>query len=250
MRVSESVALVTGAAGGIGRALVAELAARRARRILAADLPGPLAGAAFPAGGPVAPFPLDVTDEAAVRAAAAAHPGVTLVVNNAAIVHFEGIVGAPSLAGARALFEVNFWGSLHVARAFAPLLARNGGGALVNVLSEVARASAPFVGPYSASKAAAWSATQAMRAELRAQGTHVLAVFPSSTDTPMLAGIGGDKQPAEAVARGLLDALEEGREDVSIGAHSVEIEASMRRDPKAVEREFAAFLPGAPAIPD
>ena len=91
---------------------------------------------------------------------------------------------------------------------------------------------------------------QAMRAEIRAQGSHMLAVFPSSTDTPMLAGIGGDKQPPEAVALGLLDALEAGAEEVSIGAHSREIEALARRDRKAVECEFAAFLPGTPAILD
>ena len=250
MRVDGSVALVTGAAGGIGGALVAALTERGARRILAVDLPEPLASAAFPQDAVVEPLALDVTDEAAMRRAAARHSDVTLVINNAAIVFFEGIIGASGLTDARAQFEVNFWGYLHVARAFAPVLARNGGGALINVLSEVARVNAPFVGAYSASKAAAWSATQCMRAELRAQETHVLAVFPSSTDTPMLAGIGGDKQPPGAVARGLLEALEEEAEDVSVGAHSVHTEASIQRDPKAVEREFAAFLPGAPSIPD
>ncbi len=250
MRVDKSVALVTGAAGGIGGALVAALAERGARRILAVDLPEPLASAQFPQAAGVEPLALDVTDEAAMQRAASRHPDVTLVINNAAIVFFEGIIDASRMTNARAQFEVNFWGYLHVARAFAPVLAQNGGGALVNVLSEVARANAPFVGAYSASKAAAWSATQCMRAELRAQGTHVLAVFPSSTDTPMLAGIGGDKQAPEAVARGVLDALEEGAEDVSVGAHSVQIEALMQRDPKEVEREFAAFLPGAPSIPD
>ena len=84
-----------------------------------------------------------------------------------------------------------------------------------------------------------------MRAELAAQGTQVLAVFPSSTDTPMVAGFDGEKQPPEAVAEGICDALEEGVEDVCIGAHSIQTEALMRSDPKAAEREFAALLPGA-----
>ena len=250
MRVSGCEVLVTGAAGGIGATLVAALAARGARRIHAADLPAALAAAAFPAGAGVEPLALDVTDEAAVRRAATECASVTLVVNNAAIVGWEGMIGAPSLDGARTQFEVNFWGYLHVARAFAPVLAGNGGGALVNVLSEVARVNAPFCGAYSASKAAAWSATQCMRAELAAQGTHVLAVFPSSTDTPMVAGFDGDKQPPEDVARGILDALEQGADDICIGAHSIQTEALMRSDPKAAEREFGALLPGAAAIPD
>ena len=198
----------------------------------------------------VAPLALDVADEAAVARAAARCAGVSLVINNAAIIAWEGVMSPPDLAAARAQFEVNFWGYLHMARAFAPVLARNGGGALVNVLSEVARVNAPFCGSYSASKAAAWSATQCMRAELADQGTRVLAVFPSSTDTPMVAGFGGDKQPPEAVAHGLLDAVEQGVEDICIGAHSIQTEALMRSDPKAAEREFGALLPGAAAIPD
>ena len=251
MRIEGCTAFVTGAAGGIGTCLVAALAARGARRIHAVDLPAPLAKAAFPEGAGVEPLALDVTDEAAVqRAAEQCAGGVTLVVNNAAIVAWEGVMSAPTLATARTVFEINYWGYLHVARAFAPVLGRNGGGAMANVLSEVARVNAPFCGSYSASKAAVWSATQCMRAELAAQGTHVLAVFPSSTDTPMVAGFDGDKQRPEAVADGICDALEQGVEDVCIGAHSLYTEALMRNDPKAGEHEFGAMLPGADAIPD
>ncbi len=250
MHVNGCEALVTGAAGGIGAHLVAALAAHGARRIHAADLPAALAVAAFPDDAGIEPLPLDVADEAAVGRAAARCDGVTLVVNNAAIIAWEGMMGAPRLDAARAQFEVNFWGYLHVARAFAPVLAANGGGTLVSVLSEVARVNAPFCGAYSASKAAAWSATQCMRAELAARGTHVLAVFPSSTDTPMVAGFGGEKQPPEAVAEGIVDALEQGLEDICIGAHSLQTEALMRTDPKAAEREFGALLPGAADIPD
>ena len=250
MHMSGCEALVTGAAGGIGTELVTALAARGARRIHAADLPAALAAASFPEGAGIEPLALDVANEAEVRRAAARCRGVTLVVNNAAIIAWEGVMSPPDLAAARAQFEVNFWGYLHVARAFAPVLARNGGGALVSVLSEVARVNAPFCGSYSASKAAAWSATQCMRAELAAQGTRVLAVFPSATDTPMVAGFGGEKQPPQAVADGILDALEEGLEDICIGAHSIQTEALLRRDPKAAEREFGALLPGAAAIPD
>ena len=250
MRIDGCEALVTGAGGGIGTPLVKALAERGARRIHAVDLAAPLAAASFPDGAGIEPLALDVADEAAVQRTAKQCADVTLVVNNAAIITWEGMMGAPSLAAARTQFEVNFWGYLHVARAFAPVLAANGGGALVNVLSEVARVNAPFCAAYSASKAAAWSATQCMRAELAAQGTHVLAVFPSSTDTPMVADFGGEKQPPEDVAYGILDALGAGLEDTCIGAHSIQTEALMRSDPKAAEREFGALLPGAPDIPD
>ena len=250
MRIDGCEAFVTGAAGGIGVCLVAALVARGARRVHAVDLPAALAKAAFPAGAGVEPLALDVTDEAAVQRAAAQCAGVTLVVNNAAIVAWEGVMSAPTLATARTVFEINYWGYLHVARAFAPILARNGGGAMASVLSEVARVNAPFCGSYSASKAAVWSATQCMRAELAAQGTHVLAVFPSTTDTPMVAGFAGEKQRPEAVADGICDALEDGVEDICIGAHSIHTEALMRSDPKAAEREFGALLPGSLTIPD
>ena len=155
-----------------------------------------------------------------------------------------------SLDGARAQFEVNFWGYLAMCRAFAPVLARNGGGAIVNILSEAARINAPFVGAYAASKAAAWSMTQGVRAELRAQGTHVLAAFPSSTDTAMLAGLDGDKENPADIAEGIIAGLAQGVEDVSVGRHAVHVEALSHTDPKAAEREFAQFLPGASAIPD
>ena len=250
MRIEDCEAFVTGGAGGIGTCLVAALAERGARRIYAADLPAALAKAAFPDGAGVEPLALDVTDEAAVQRAAEHCGGVTLVLNNAGIVAWEGVMSAPTLDTARTVFEVNYWGCLHVARAFAPVLARNGGGAMATVLSEVARVNAPFCGSYSASKAAVWSATQCMRAELAAQGIHVLAVFPSSTDTPMLSGFGGEKQRPEAVADGICDALEQGVEDVCIGAHSFYTEALMRNDPKAGEHEFGAMLPGADSIPD
>ena len=134
MRIDGCEAFVTGAAGGIGTCLVAALAERGARRIHAADLPAALAKAAFPEGAGVEPLALDVTDEAAVQQAAEQCAGVTLVVNNAAIVAWEGVMSAPTLATARTVFEINYWGYLHVARAFAPVLARNGGGAMANVL--------------------------------------------------------------------------------------------------------------------
>lgn len=249
MRIEGCVAIVSGAAGGIGTALVENLSRQGASRIYATDLAAPLARVgAWPAEAE--PIALDVTRPEQVSAAAKQYGDVTLVINNAAILEFSGLIEAPSLDGARAQFEVNFWGYLAMCRAFAPVLANNGGGAIVNVLSEAARLNAPFVGAYSASKAAAWSLTQGVRAELRAQGTHVMAAFPSSTDTPMLAGLDGDKENPADIAAGIIAALARGDEDISIGRHSLHFEALSHADPKAAEREFAQFLPGVSAIPD
>jgi len=249
MQIEGCVAFVTGAAGGIGGALVETLARQGAARIYAADLPGPLA--AITTWPPQAePLALDVTRAPDISMAARQHGDVNLLINNAAILEFSGLIGMASLDGARAQFEVNFWGYLAMCRAFAQVLAANGGGAIVNVLSEAARLNAPFVGAYSASKAAAWSLTQGVRAELRAQGTHVLAAFPSSTDTAMLAGLDGDKESPVDIAEGIIDGLARGVEDISIGLHAVRFEALSHGDPKAAEREFAQFLPGVKTIPD
>lgn len=92
--------------------------------------------------------------------------------------------------------------------------------------------------------------TQGVRAELSAQGTLVLAAFPSSTDTAMLAGLDGEKEAPKDIAEGIIDALERGVEDISVGRHAVQFEALSHEDPKAAEREFAQFLPGVSAIPD
>ena len=248
MRVEGCVALVTGAAGGIGSALVETLSRRGASRIYAADLPGPLAAVtAWPAEAE--PIVLDVTRAHDVAQSARQYGDVDLLINNAAILEFSGLIEMASLDGARAQFEVNFWGYLAMCRAFAPVLAVNGGGAIVNILSEAARLNAPFVGAYSASKAAAWSMTQGVRAELRAHGTHVLAAFPSSTDTTMLAGLDGEKESPGEIAEGIIDGLALGIEDISVGRHAVRFEALSHVDPKAAEREFSQFLPGASAIP-
>ncbi|NQV79031.1 MAG: SDR family NAD(P)-dependent oxidoreductase, partial [Alphaproteobacteria bacterium] len=145
--------------------------------------------------------------------------------------------------------DVNYWGQLIMCRALAPVLRANGGGAIVNVLSEAARVCVPFAGSYCASKSAAWIMTQGVRAELAAQGTHVLAVFPASTDTPMVDMLDmDDKLDPVYVAGAMLDALEQGLEDISIGAHALHMEQLMFSDYKALEKESAEILPGATAV--
>ncbi len=247
MKIDGSIAVVTGAAGGIGRKLCASLLARGAGKVYAADLPG--ADMSGLAG--VEPVAVDVTDEAAAAKAARAASDATLLINSAGIFGLAGLIAAPDLRAARREMDVNYWGSLIMCRAFAPVLKANGGGAIVNVLSEAARVCVPFAGSYCASKSAAWIMTQGVRAELAAQGTHVMAAFPATTDTPMVGMLDMDDKldPAD-VADGILDALAAGNDDISIGEHAIYMERLMYSDYKALEKESAAILPGATAVAD
>lgn len=134
--------------------------------------------------------------------------------------------------------RVNYLGTLAVVRAFAPVLRANGGGAIVNLLSILGRVNMPAVGSYSASKAAAYSLTQGIRAELAAQGTLVIGVMPGFVDTDMAARVTQPKITPGEVAGAILEALRTGIEDVYPGP-AAEIAAGLLRNPKAVERSLA-----------
>jgi NAD(P)-dependent dehydrogenase (short-subunit alcohol dehydrogenase family) len=208
MRISGATALVTGANRGLGAAFVEELLARGAATVYAG------ARRPFEHHDPrVVPIPLDVTDLASVHAAVERAGDVDLLINNA------GITGNGSLLTAdperaRAEMETNFWGPVSVLRAFAPVLARNGGGAVATVLSALSWMVAPRTASYSASKAAAWSFTNAARVELREQGTHVVGVHLGYMDTDMVAALDVPKIAPAEVARQTLDAVESGADEV------------------------------------
>jgi NAD(P)-dependent dehydrogenase (short-subunit alcohol dehydrogenase family) len=209
LQIAGSVALVTGANRGLGRVLAEHLLDRGAKTVYAAAR-NP-ASITDPRLTPVA---LDVTDPAAVAAAAERLTDVTLVVNNAGVSGAGSLLGAPDLTGARAEFETNFWGPVLVTRAFAPVLAANGGGSLVNVLSVLSWVALPTTGAYSASKAAAWSLTNSARGELRDQNTLVVGVHVGYMDTDMAADAPGPKLAPADLAGQILDAVEAGREEV------------------------------------
>ena len=144
--------------------------------------------------------------------------------------------------------SVNYFGTLNMCRAFAPVLAHNGGGAIVNVLSILGRVNMPRVGSYSASKAAAFSLTQGIRGELASQRTLVIGVMPAFVDTAMASRITLPKLPPEAVADAILTALRDGVEDVYPGL-AADIAAQLQKDGKAVERQFARMGPSTPRRP-
>lgn len=234
--------VLTGAAGGIGSALVEALLARGARRIHAADLPRVLARY-VPPDSAVKPLPLDITDHAAVAGAAEALPEVSLVINNAGVNLRAGFLQPGSLDAARRELEVNYFGTAAMCRAFAPVLARHGGGTIVNVLSILAKVTNPALGTYCASKAALLRLTEGVRAELAAQHTRVIAALPWAVDTEMSRLYPGTKTSPDEVAAGIVDAVESGAEEVYFHDKSREILSRLATDPKGLERELAAWLP-------
>lgn len=242
MDIEGTVALVTGANRGIGEAIALALHEAGAARIYAASRGEP---APVCARDPerFVPIVLDVTDAAQVARAAASCGDVTLLVNNAGVNGYSGLIGAHRPEAARLEMDTNYFGTLAMCQAFAPVLGRNGGGAIANLLSATAQVNLPISGTLCASKAAAWSLTQGVRAELAAQGTHVVAVLPSAVDTDMARGFDGPKVPAAEVAAALLRGLEAGEEEVWVGDMALGIARGLATDPKAVERQLAAWLP-------
>ena len=165
---------------------------------------------------------------------------MTLLVNNAGVLDFGGILDAPDEAFERN-FSVNFHGKLNMARAFAPAIEKNGGGAIVNILTLVALASMPGLSVYNASKAAAWSMTQSLRASLAGKGIEVFGVFPGAVDTDMLAGVDIPKTGPADVARAIVEGIAAGHEDIFPDPMSTQVYAAWKQDHKAVEKQFAAM---------
>lgn len=244
MKLEGAVALVTGANGGIGKHYVEALQTAGAAKIYAgARNPESLAEMVSTDLERIVPIELDITDENSVNQAAAHCQDVTLLINNAGVGFNKGLIAAPHLSSARAEMEVNYFGTLAMCRAFAPILKNNGGGAIVNMLSMLARVHIPFNGGYSASKAAALSMTQGVRAELAAQGTLVVAVMPGTVDTGMSKDYPPPKVAPEEVAKAALQAVVDGIEEVYPGEQATSMAAQLLSDPKAVEKYMATMLP-------
>ncbi len=209
MNLQNSVVFITGANRGLGLAFAQAALAAGARKVYAAardpatvTLPG------------VTPVQLDVTNPTQIAAAVAACPDVTLLVNNSGISHGSSFLGTDAMAAARAEFETNFFGPWAVAQAFAPVLQANGGGAVLNVLSVLSWLTIPGVATYSASKAAAWSLSNGLRNELRAQGTQVTSLHVAYMDTDMTRGLDAPKAAPLDVARLALQGVEAGLAEV------------------------------------
>lgn len=245
MEVLGATALVTGANGGLGKYFVEGLRAQGVAKIYAgARKVDALAELVATDPQRIIPIQLEITDEESVRQAALKCQDVNLLINNAGVGLNQGLIAAPDLSSARAEMEVNYFGTLIMCRAFAPILKQNGGGAIANMVSMVARVNLPFNGSYGASKAAVLSLTQAVRAELAAQKTLVVAVLPGAIDIGMGKSFPDPKVPPEEVVRDALQAVVDGIEEVYPGEQAKQLNEQLIEDPKAVEKFIATFLPG------
>lgn len=226
MKLDGATVLVTGANRGIGAEFVTLLRERGAAKIYAAARDP----RTIDADG-VVPLALDVTDPDQVLAAARDAADVQVLINNAGI-----STGTPLVLGdesaIRREMDTNFFGPLLTTRAFAPVLASNGGGAIVNIVSALSWFTAPGAGAYAASKAAAWMLTDSTRLELASQGTHVVGVHMGLVDTDMARSMDAPKLAPAALAAQALDAVESGLQEVLADDWAAFIKAGLTLDPK------------------
>ena len=239
MDLAQSVVVITGAGGGIGRAATQALLDAGVAKVYATTRRGDSVGID---DARVVHLPLDVTDQASIDAAAASCTDATVLVNNAGINHNATIVDAADPQWARQEIETNYLGTLAVTRAFAPVLAANGGGTIVNVLSILSRINHPGMATYCASKAALYSATQALRAQLGKAGTRVVAFMPGAVDTRLTAHLDIPKLTTDETAAALVDALRDDVDDAYPGEMASGVAAGLAADHKAVEAMFAGFI--------
>jgi NAD(P)-dependent dehydrogenase (short-subunit alcohol dehydrogenase family) len=243
--IKGTVALVTGANRGLGRALTEELLNRGVKKVYAAARdPRTLQDLG---DDRVVRLRLDVTDAEQVRSAVETASDVKIVFSNAGLALGTAIVGSSVLDQAQREMEVNYFGPLRLLQRTAPTLARNGGGAFVTIASVAGLTNVPFLPTYAASKASLHSLTQAARILLAGQGTAVIGIYPGPIDTDMSRALAIPKTAPRDVAIAILDGIEAGQEDIFPDPFAVEFGRSFEASPKTSERQVAAMILAAAA---
>jgi NAD(P)-dependent dehydrogenase (short-subunit alcohol dehydrogenase family) len=238
MKLENKIIFVSGANRGIGRGIVEALLKGQVRKVYASarkieDLPK------F-GDARVVPIQLDITIPAQIQKAVAAAKDVNVLINNAGALSFASVVTGEEQMLIHDM-QVNYFGTLNMVRAFVPIIEKNGPGAIANISSVVGLASMSAIGGYSASKAALFSASQAMRAELKAKNISVHTVFPGPIDTDMARGFEMTKTSPQIAGENIVKGINAGNEDIFPDPMSVGISETWSKDPKSLERSFASM---------
>lgn len=238
--VKDAVVFVTGANRGIGRAIAEEAVARGASRVYAAARSTAGVQDLVEANpDTVVAIELDVNNADQIAAAASAASDTQILINNAGVAAGGGFIFAHNADGAQLEMNTNYFGPLNVSRAFADSIIANGNGAIGIVASVAGWTNFPMAATYSASKAAARSLCQGMRAELAPQGVAVFGIYPGPIDTDMAAGIELDKESPANVATKIFDDMANGVSEIATDAFAIDFLKNLSADPKAVEASTA-----------
>lgn len=243
--VKGAVIFITGAnrKRGIGRALVEEAVKRGAKKVYATarDI-SQLDSLASQYHGIVVPLRLDVTNKRETDQVAKEANDTQILINNSGFAGYSGFCFNYSEETTRQELEVNYFGVINLIRAFCKTLIKNQNGAIVNIISIGGLSAFPLCATYSASKAAAHSLTQSVRAELTRHGISVFGIYPGPIDTDMADGVNLEKEtPANAAIR-IFDGIEQGIEDITTDGFADDFVKKIRLDPKAVEKDIGNYV--------
>jgi NAD(P)-dependent dehydrogenase (short-subunit alcohol dehydrogenase family) len=238
MKLDNQVIFVSGTNRGIGKAIVDVLLKRKVKKIYATarkldqlpqwkDIR-------------VVSMELDITSSQQIQQAVGRAQDVNVLINNAGALSTGSVLTAKDSDLMRDM-QVNYFGTLNMVRVFEPVIEKNGLGAIINLSSVVGLASMAQAAGYSASKAAIFSASQALRAELKLKNISVHTVFPGPIDTDMARDFDFQKTSPAVAAENIIKGIEAGDEDIFPDPFSIQIGSSWSKDPKAVERSFAAM---------
>jgi NAD(P)-dependent dehydrogenase (short-subunit alcohol dehydrogenase family) len=235
--IENKIAFVTGANRGIGKAIVEALLKQGVKKVYAAARS--VQDVKFN-DSRVVPIPLDITKLEQIQQAAKIANDTQILINNAGVLAFASIVaGDPK--DLMSDMQINYFGTISMVQAFAPILEKNGGGSITNLCSIIGLAPMAGVGGYSASKAAVHSATQAMRIELKVKNISVHGVYPGPIDTDMAKGFDLPKTSATETAENIVNGIASGTEDIFPDGMSSQLSEVYAKDPKALEKQFASM---------
>lgn len=245
MDMKSAVVLVTGANRGIGRSIVKALIRAGAKRVYAgARNPDSLRDLVAIAKDRIVPVKLDVTKDAEVAAAAKTASDVNVLINNAGVAALTPDLKSINLTTARNEMDVNYFGTLAMSLAFAPVLATNGAkdgtSMIVNIGSVVSLLTYPGFATYCPTKHAVYSLSQSLRVMLAGQKTHVMTVHPGPIDTDMAKDVPMEKFSPQGVAQCVIEGIRNGEELITTDPFSDDAFAQWRKDPIEAQRAAVA----------